>query len=124
MHQSLSFYCNHRILIENCEFSIGCKMSTNKQYCSSMVNLLHENLDFEMCLLATIHGVPKHGRWQICEDINACDANYNDCVNSNLHTCHCTIHGISNKNYTEALSHIRVDIGEILKNIHYFCVIK
>jgi len=87
-----------------------------------MVNLLHENLDFEMCLLATIHGVPKHGRWQICEDINACDANYNDCVNSNLHTYHCTIHGISNKNYTEALSHIRVDIG--LKNIHYFCVIK
>ena len=54
------------------------------------------------------------------EDINACDSNYNDYVNSNLYMYHCTIHSISDESYTEVLSHINVG----LKNTYYFCVIK
>ena len=39
-----------------------------------------------------------------------CDSNYNDYVNSNLRTCHCTTHGIDD----EALSYIDMRLKNIL----------
>ena len=40
--------------------------------------------------------------WQIYENINVYDSNFDNYVNLNLHTCHCTIHRVTDGTYSKA----------------------